>query len=134
MFETSTKSPQSDNRTNLLFVSGATRSSPTSLKKVCDNPFNLTLISVTVPVNPETVMFEGYGVALPANSVPTGSLIIIRSGLVNVVCAKAATVKTAKIKTKLLKKDKIFIFLLEKLKAKSVSVLKVFAKFNNIVS
>jgi hypothetical protein len=128
MFETTTLSPQSDNRTNLLFVSGATRSIATSLKKVCDNPFNLTLISVTVPDRPETVTFAGYGVAIAA------SLIIIRSVLSNVVCAKAATVKTAKIKTKLLKKDKIFIFLLEKLKAKSVSVLKVFAKFNNIVS
>jgi len=51
-----------------------------------------------------------------------------------VVCAKAAAVKTARIKNKLLKKVKIFIFLLEKLKTKSVVAFIDFAKFNNIVS
>jgi len=97
---------------NLLFVSGATKSIATSLKKLCDKPFNLILMSVTVPDKPETVTFEGYGVATAA------SLIVIGAGLLKVVCANAETVKTAKTKIKLLKKDKTFIFLLEKLKTK----------------
>jgi hypothetical protein len=74
-------------------------------------------MSVTVPDNPDTVIFEGYGSDSPAIPL-AASRSTIGCGLVNVVCAKAATVKTARIKTKLLKKDKIFIFLLEKLKTK----------------
>jgi hypothetical protein len=101
---------------NLLFVSGATKSIATSLRKVCDKPFNLILMSVTVPVNPETVTFDGYGVAIAA------SLMVIRAVFSNVpvVCAKAATVKTAKIKIKLLKKDKTFIVPPRKIKNQKV--------------
>jgi hypothetical protein len=64
-----------------------------------------------VPGNPETVIVEGYGVAGAPASVPVLSLMVIGVGLLKVVvvCAKAATVKTAKIKIKLLKKDKTFI-------------------------
>jgi len=76
-----------------------------------------------VPDKPATVMVEGYGVAVPGTvlaPVPVASLMVIGVvfSKVLVVCATAATVKTARIKNKLLKKDKIFIFLLEKLKTK----------------
>lgn len=103
MFVTLTLSPQSDKRTNLLPVSGATRSKATSLRNSCDKPFNLILRSVIVPVRPETVIFEGYGEARAA------SLMVIGAVLLKVVCANAETVKTAKTKIKLLKKDKTFI-------------------------
>lgn len=54
-----TLSPQSDKRTNLLLVSGETRSIDTSPTEVCEKPFNLTLMSATVPDKPETVTSEG---------------------------------------------------------------------------
>jgi hypothetical protein len=76
-----------------------------------------------VPDNPETVMFEGYGVAAPGTvlvPLPVASLIVIGAELVKVFCAKAATLKTAKIKIKLLKKDKTFIVSPRKIKNQKV--------------
>lgn len=78
--------------------------------------FILTFKSVIVPETPETTIFEGYG--LPTSATSVRIVIGVEFVKVVVVCAKAARLKTAKIKTKLLKKDKVFIFLLEKLKLK----------------
>jgi transposase-like protein len=52
-------------------------------------------------------------------------VIDARLSKVVVVCATAATVKTARIKIKVLKKDKIFIFLLEKLKTNKVFITQI---------
>lgn len=112
MFDTVMPTPQSLIKMNLLFVSGATRSNATSLKYACDKPFIRTLRSVTVPLTPVTVMFDGYGVAGAVSLMVIGAILL----KVVVVCANAATVKTANIKIKLLKKVDTFIFLLEKLK------------------
>jgi len=83
-----------------------------------------------VPDKPATVMVEGYGVAgLGTVLVPliVASLMVMDARLskVVVVCATAATVKTARIKIKVLKKDKIFIFLLEKLKTNKVFITQI---------
>jgi hypothetical protein len=74
--------PPSENNTNFLPV-GETSSMSTSLGNGCENPVSVTVTFPIGAVTPETVMFDGYGVAVVL------SLMAIAAGFEN-VCAPAS--------------------------------------------
>jgi hypothetical protein len=55
---------------------GPVTSAATSFVKVWENPVRVTVTAVIVPVYPETVIVDGYGLADPAPGIVIGVLLV----------------------------------------------------------
>src|SRR6185436_7352116 len=82
--------PTSESKTSLL-PSGATSRMSTSSGNVCVNPLSVTVIRAMGLPTPDTLMFDGYGVAgAPvAAPVPLAGIVIAVEFVKVVVCALA---------------------------------------------